>query len=225
MVSDVFNVERILNSFVDDRLSKMNTCTVGIITNTQYIKDGFVTVKPLINQQGYNLEGIESAEISFVPIIMPSTSTCGMVIPIKKGDTCLVVFGKQDFSPFKMGSDTPHDPMDFRKFSDSNAVAFIGFNTMQNSVWNPKNHSETYSDTSVKIYNNKGTSSECFIEMKEDGVIDAFSPVEINANAPVVNADDVVIRGVGSVKQFMLTHTHNYTDDNSPMVTAPPNIS
>ena len=33
---------------------------------------------------------------------------------------------------------------------------------------------------------------------------------------------DIVINGI-SLKQFIATHTHNYTDDGSPMITAPPN--
>lgn len=222
-MNNTLDVEKILTSFVTNELSSLNTCTVGIITNTQYIKDGFVTVQPLINHQASSVGSIECAEISFVPIIMPSTPTAGLVIPIKKGDTCLIVFGKQDFSPFKMGSDTTYEPVDSRKFSESNAVAFVGFNITQESIWNPKNHSETYSDTSVKLYNNKGTENECFIEMEESGVVNITSPSEVNVNAPVVNTDDVIIRGVGSVKQFMLSHTHNYTDDGNLMVTAPPN--
>lgn len=222
-MNNTLDVQKVLNGFIDERLEYINTCSVGIITNTQELKNGFVTVKPLINTLSNNLESVETAEIAFVSVIMPSTHSSGLVIPVKKGDTCLLVFGKQDFESFKLGSDTPHDVRGFQNFSSSNAIAFVGFNITQESIWNPKNHSETYSETSVKLYNNKGTENECFIEMEESGVVNVTSQSEVNVNAPVVNTDDVIIRGVGSVKQFMLSHTHNYTDDGNLMVTAPPN--
>ena len=43
------------------------------------------------------------------------------------------------------------------------------------------------------------------------------------ADKPVINVDnDIVIQGV-SLIQFIRSHTHNYKDNGTPMVTAPPN--
>lgn len=224
MRSNTVDLQPIIASMFRDGLSKVNTCLVGKIVNTDNLKNGFVTVKPLINYVAGSLETTENPNIGFIPVIMPSTTTAGIVVPVKVGDTCLLLFGQKSFDQFKLGTDTPHDVIIGGNFDINNAVALVGFNITQESVWNPNNHSEDYSETSVKVYNNKGTPNECFIEMLEDGGVNVTSPTEINANAPVVNADDVVIRDVGSVKQFMLKHTHNYTDDSNPMVTAPPNI-
>lgn len=217
-------IESILRSFVSNEMGKLNTCLPAKVVNADDLENGFIAVQPLINHRGYDFESTEYPVVSYVPVIMPATSTCGIVFPVNVGDTVLLVFGQSSFDEFKLGADEPHDAYDFRKFDLSDAIAFVGFNTTQNSVWNNKNHKESYSKDSIKLYNNLGTDSENFIQINKDGSVDVKSPTEINADAPVVNAKDVMIEGVGSVKKFMLSHTHNYTDDGSPMVTATPNL-
>lgn len=215
--------ERVFNANIERWMKDFHTCTVAKVLNTDNLKDGFVTVQPLVNYVAGSLETTERANISYVPVIMPSTTHCGMVFPVKKGDTCLLIIGENSSDDFKLGSNTPHDATRLDRNSLDFAVAFVGFNITQESVFNPKNHSEDYSESSVKVFNNKGTQSECFVELKESGDVDVRSPTQINANAPVVNAKDVIIEGVGSVKQFMLSHNHNYLDDGNTMITDPPN--
>jgi len=215
-------LESILKTFVHNSVNRLNLCTAAKVVNVDNLSQGFVDVQPLINYVGKDLETVEYPVISYVPVVMPATTTCGVVFPVKKGDTCLLSFGQHSLEQFKLGADEPHDPSDFRRFDLSDAVAYIGFNTTQNSVWNNENHSQDYDVSSVKVYNNLGESKENFIQLNEDGSVDVRSPTEINADAPVVNAKDVMIEGVGSVKTFMLSHRHMYTDDGKPQTTEVP---
>lgn len=216
------SLESILKSFVSININQVNTCMVGRVVNTDNLENGFVDVQPLVNKRGGNYDTYEYPVISYVPVIMPSTTTAGIVLPVNRDDTVLLVIGQYCFDQFKLGVKTPHDVFDLRRFDISDAVAFVGFNTTQDSVWNPDNHKTSYSSNSLKMYNNLGQQNECFVELSGDGVITAKSVKEINADAPVVNAEDVNIKGVGSVRQFMLSHTHGYFDDGNKAETLPP---
>lgn len=218
------NEERIIKSMISTQVNKVKNCTSAIVIEVDDLINGFITVQPLINYVGDNLDTVENPLIYNVPVIMPSTTTCGMVLPVNVGDTVLIVYSNRDLDEFKFGNKNTHDPKDFRLNEMEDVVAYVGFNTTQESVWNPANHSNGHSIDSVKVYNNKGTGSENYVELKSSGDVVVKSPTLIDADAPMVNANDVIINGVGSVKQFMLTHTHNYTDDGKPMITDKPNI-
>ena len=218
------NEERIIKSMISTQVNKVKNCTAAIVIEVGDLINGFITVQPLINYVGDNLDTVENPLIYNVPVIMPSTTTCGMVLPVNVGDTVLIVYSNRDLDDFKFGNKNTHDPKDFRLNEMEDVVAYVGFNTTQESVWNPATHSNGHSIDSVKVYNNKGTGSENYVELKSSGDVVVKSPTLIDADAPMVNANDVIINGVGSVKQFMLTHTHNYTDDGKPMVTNKPNI-
>ena len=82
----------------------------------------------------------------------------------------------------------------------------------------------------MNIVHNKNTPQESKIEIKESGdvVLSSNSGIEMksktmNTNNSVINVDnDIVIQGV-SLIQFIRSHTHNYKDNGTPMVTDPPN--
>lgn len=216
------SLESILKSFISFNINHINTCMVGEVVNTDNLVNGFVDVQPLVNKRGGNYDTYEYPVISYVPVIMPATSTAGIVFPVKRGDTVLLVIGQHCFDQFKLGVKVPHDTLDLRRFDISDAVAFVGFNTTQDSVWNTDNHKNTYSENSLKVYNNLGSDVEGFVELSGDGVVNIKSTKEVNVDAPVVNAEDVNIEGVGSVKQFMLSHTHGYFDNGNKAETLPP---
>lgn len=220
--------DEIISKMIKTSINSISKCTVAVIVNVDQLSQGFVSVQPLINISGFDGESLEAPVISYVPVILPSTTSCGIVFPIKQGDTCLLIFPDRNIDEFKFGNKQPHDVVNMRRNSMADAVAIIGFNTTQDNSWSDRNHSEEHDIDSVKVYNNKGTGSENFIELKSDGSVKVKSPSQVDVEAPVVNAklvnvDDVIINGVGSVKAFVLGHTHNYTDDGNPMVTAPPN--
>lgn len=176
------SLESILKSFISFNINQINTCMVGEVVNTDNIINGFIDVQPLVNKRGGNYDTYEYPVISYVPVVMPATTTAGIILPVKRGDTVLLVIGQHCFDQFKLGVKVPHDTLDLRRFDISDAVAFVGFNTTQDSVWNIDNHKKEYSEDSLKVYNNLGTDQECSMSLTNKG------DVEVDCNVFKVNA-------------------------------------
>jgi hypothetical protein len=166
------SLESILKSFISFNINQINTCMVGEVVNTDNLSNGFIDVQPLVNKRGGNYDTYEYPVISYVPVVMPATTTAGIILPVKRGDTVLLVIGQHCFDQFKLGVKVPHDTLDLRRFDISDAVAFVGFNTTQDSVWNTDNHKKDYSEDSLKVYNNLGTDQECSMSLTNKGDID-----------------------------------------------------
>lgn len=180
------SLESILKSFVSFNINQINTCMVGEVVNTDNLSNGFVDVQPLVNKRGGNYDTYEYPVISYVPVVMPATTIAGIILPVKRGDTVLLVIGQHCFDQFKLGVKVPHDTLDLRRFDISDAVAFVGFNTTQDSVWNSDNHKKEYSEDSLKVYNNLGTNQECSISLTNKGDID------VDCNVFRVNAKEKI---------------------------------
>lgn len=180
------SLESILKSFISFNINQINTCMVGEVVNTDNLSNGFVDVQPLVNKRGGNYDTYEYPVISYVPVIMPATTTAGIILPVKRGDTVLLVIGQHCFDQFKLGVKVPHDTLDLRRFDISDAVAFVGFNTTQDSVWNTDNHKKEYSEDSLKVYNNLGTDQECSMSLTNKGDID------VDCNIFRVNAKEKI---------------------------------
>lgn len=180
------SLESILKSFISFNINQINTCMVGEVVNTDNLSNGFVDVKPLVNKRGGNYDTYEYPVISYVPVVMPATTTAGIILPVKRGDTVLLVIGQHCFDQFKLGVKVPHDTLDLRRFDISDAVAFVGFNTTQDSVWNTDNHKKEYSEDSLKVYNNLGTDQECSMSLTNKGDIDVDCNVfKVNAKTKI----------------------------------------
>lgn len=180
------SLESILKSFVSFNINQINTCMVGEVVNTDNLSNGFVDVQPLVNKRGGNYDTYEYPVISYVPVVMPATTTAGIILPVKRGDTVLLVIGQHCFDQFKLGVKVPHDTLDLRRFDISDAVAFVGFNTTQDSVWNSDNHKKEYSEGSLKVYNNLGTDQECSMSLTNKG------DLEVDCNVFRVNAKEKI---------------------------------
>lgn len=180
------SLESILKSFISFNIKDINTCMVGEVVNTDNLSNGFVDVQPLVNKRGGNYDTYEYPVISYVPVVMPATTTAGIILPVKRGDTVLLVIGQHCFDQFKLGVKVPHDTLDLRRFDISDAVAFVGFNTTQDSVWNTDNHNKEYSEDSLKVYNNLGTDQECSMSLTNKGGID------VDCNIFRVNAKEKI---------------------------------
>lgn len=180
------SLESILKSFISFNINQINTCMVGEVVNTDNLSNGFIDVQPLVNKRGGNYDTYEYPVISYVPVVMPATTKAGIILPVKRGDTVLLVIGQHCFDQFKLGVKVPHDTLDLRRFDISDAVAFVGFNTTQDSVWNTDNHKKEYSEDSLKVYNNLGTDQECSMSLTNKGDID------VDCNVFRVNAKEKI---------------------------------
>lgn len=239
-------------------VTQFNYSMVGMVYGVDRLKDGLIDVKPLVGKYDVNFEESEYPVLHGVPVIFPSTATTTICFPISQGDTVLLVFNQHNHSEFINGNKETHVPISQGFLELQNAVAFVGFNNMQDSPFDPNNFKNKLSPTSLNIVHNKKTEREVLISFKDTGDISIISPnqvsleaksvevksdnvsvesknvqvkspnvsidsSQINANNSLVSTDgDVIIKGQ-SVYTFMSSHTHNYTDDGSPMVTTVPN--
>lgn len=190
---DEFSLESVISNNIRFYLNEINTCTIAVVVGTDRLKDGFITVKPLINKIHNDLSSTEHPNIAYVPVIMPRTSTSGIVMPIKQGDTVLLVYCKEDTDEVKFGSKEASDPRTLRKFDYSDAVALIGFNISQESIFNPSNYKLGYDNTSLKVVHNLGEDSECHIEMDNKGGVSVEATTfNVNCKNANINASEKV---------------------------------
>lgn len=212
------------NYYFQNSFFSMPARVVGISD----IENGNVDVQPLTNRQYSDMTIIEHPVIYSVPIQVPCTNTSAITLPVSVDDTVLLVFSQFGLDSFKGGSDIPYDPNDNRFLDINDAVAIVGIKPFSKSPYNPSNHSTKYDNKDVVITHNINTSNECSVNLKEDGRIVLQSPLQVTIDSPITQVsklivkDDALIAGT-SFNQFKSSHTHNYTDNGSPAVTAPPN--
>lgn len=227
------SLESILKADFFNRMDNLNFCCPAKIVSVQDISNGFVDVQPLPNNVSNNGETTEYPIISYVPVMVMATNQSAIIPSIQNGDTCLLVFGHSDIEPFKFGIEKPYDPSDNRLLDLNDAIAIIGLKTSLKSVFNKASHKNKLDLQDLTIVHNIGKESESCVKFKVNGDIGFTSKTKVDFDVPTVNckvincdtlnaSQDVVINGK-SVLQFMLTHTHNYTDDGNPAITAPPN--
>lgn len=228
-----------LNNYMDDVYTSLPARVVGI----QNIQDGLIDVQPLINNLFEDGSKLEFPTIYSVPVMMPSTNTTSITMPINHGDTVWLMFSQRDMDVFKNGADSPHDPSSFRKFNMNDAVALIGLTPINRSKLSSENHNIEYDNNNLVITHNIGTDRESHFTITNSGVININGTSEVNIVAPVVSIDSdtfsvnadsvninastvdvkatVMIDGM-NLNQFMKNHFHKYTDNGNPMQTSIP---
>ena len=161
------------------------------------------------------------------------------MFPVEQGDTVLLIFAQCNIDNFKGGSVEPYSTVFDRKFDINDAVALVGFSPFNINPINTEKHEKDYELGDVSLFNNLGKDNENKINVKKDGT-NAYVASSHNFDGEVTTKNkvtmtndvqltgtqtvdgDIIINGI-SLKQFIATHTHNYTDDSKPMITAPPN--
>lgn len=230
--------EKIINFLVRNQIRDLNFSIPAIVVGVQRLKQGYVDVKPIVNRINVQTgDTFERTTIKNVRLIFPSNKTSTICFPVKQGDQVRLVFQNCSIQQFLDGNTNPHDPVSNAFLNLNDVTAEVGFQTTQESCFDANNYSEEFDSTSLNIVHNKNTPQESKIEIKESGdvIVKTNSNIEtksssfdiesetVNTNNAVINVDnDIVIQGV-SLMQFIRSHTHNYTDDGNPMVTAPPN--
>ena len=161
-----------LNTFVNNKLSEVNTCMPAKIVSYDY-RTRKAKVKPSLNIQYNDDEIIEMPEISNVPVVHPSTSKASITLPISVGDNVWLIFSQRSLEEWlKNGnSTTPDDP---RQFDLTDAIAFLGANPFSTTC-----KAESADDLLIECNNSS-------ITMKPSSVID-IKATTINIQASNVN--------------------------------------
>lgn len=129
---------------------------------------------------------IDYPVITDVPIIFPRSGGASITMPIKRGDSCLVLFLDRDISNWLLGS---LKPSSMRRHSLNDAVAIVGLS--------PFNKGSKAKNNTDMLISYEGTE----ITLKPGGKIDIHSTKEINIKSEniVVNCTNANIKATGQI--------------------------
>jgi len=238
-MAETIYLEPILKNFFSDRMSELNFCLPARIENIQNIKEGRIDVKPLFIPRYLDNTYSELPVVKNVPVVFPSSNESGFVFAPKQGDTVLLIFAQCNIDNFKGGSVEPYSTVFDRSLDINDAVAIVGFSPFNKNPINTDKHKKDYELGDVSVFNNLGKEVENKINVKKDGTnayvasshdfdgeVTTKNKVTMNNDVNLTGTQtvngDIVINGI-SLKQFIATHTHQYTDDGNPATTLPPN--
>lgn len=109
---------------IDDRLRRVNTALPGRIQSYS-ASTRKADVEVMLNEKYADGQVIDLGVIANVPVVMPATSSAGVVLPIASGDPVLIVFCQRSIDRF-MTQGGKTTPADIRMHSMSDAVAIPG---------------------------------------------------------------------------------------------------
>ncbi|WAX22710.1 hypothetical protein [Acinetobacter phage vB_AbaP_HB01] len=233
--TEEIELEPILHNFMDDYMRDLRFCLPARVTNVQHAEELRIDVQPL-NKIRYN-DGVvqEFPTITNVPMLCYGTDDSAVLITPKQGQTVLLMFSQLSLDELKGGSIQPYESRSNRKMDLDDAVAFPSLFPFNRSPNRKIRHSTEHSLDDLTVVHNLGTGRENKVILKKNGSIGITSPSSVDIDTPTTNiSKDLNVKGTinvdidvkiagRSVKNFMDTHTHNYTDDGNAMVTAPPN--
>lgn len=227
------SVEPLIKKIVKDYLVNLTIAIPAKVTSVERLGDGFINAIPLVNSQNtISKITYENPEIRDVRVIFPSTKNSTICFPVSVGDFVELTFQSVSIEKFLNGNIEQHDP-NFTGFGNrSDCVARVGFEPFQQSCMNPNNYQNDFDNQNLNIVHNKNTENEVTFSLTTNGevrvitkskvILEGVSELDCG-DALVKTNNDVEIKGI-SVFKNITTHDHAYTDDGSPMVTAPPNV-
>lgn len=218
----MMDIESAVKRLISINNYSIRNATPAVVVGVSELKDGFIDVMPLVNYTNpYSRETVEYGVLHHVRVIFPSTKTSTICFPLNQGDTVDLLFQSDDISQFVHGNREPHDPalLTFGNLLD--CVAMVGFETSQDSCFNPNNYSVDFDLNDLNIVHNKNTANEAGIKIKRDGSIRIKSSSNVDINGVTITPDgDVLIKGV-SLFNHISTHTHI---DSKGGITSPPKV-
>lgn len=192
-----------LLSFKTKILDSLNVCLPGIIESWD-----FQTQKAIIKIDSKriedNNEAIEYPVISGVPIITPSSGGAFISMPIKRGDSCLVLFTDKDITNWLLGSSN-QIPNTKRMHSLSDAVAIMGLNqfTKPLPIQNNNDLSISYSNSviSIKPNGNIEINSKKDINIVCDNATIDCKDINLNSSSALnINTQNMNVEGSFNLK-------------------------
>lgn len=136
--------------------------------------------------------------IKNVPVHTPSGGGWALTVPIKSGDTCLILFSQVGYDHWlyedkDTGGTIAGNPVPWlrRKFSVNDGFAIVGFNTIPRAI-------QSYHPTHSQWRNVDVTQ---VISLNDDNSITITSPVSVTINAPsvVVNCTDAEVNASNDI--------------------------
>lgn len=233
--TEVIELEPILNNFTENYMRNLRFCLPARITNVQFAEELRVDVQILNKVRMQDNTVLEMPTITNVPMFCFGTDESAVLMTPKQGQTVLLLFSQLSLDEFKGGSITPYTAQSNRMSDLTDAIALPSIFPFNRSPNRKVRHFTDHSTEDLTVVHNLGTAKENKVVLKRSGAIGVISSKNVDIDSPTTNVSgdlnvkgtittdtDVVIAGV-SVKRFIETHTHNYTDDGRPAVTAPPN--
>ena len=213
------SLEAVIKHMIKLNNHKSNISFPAIVVNTDNLVDGFIDVKPLVNNMNpLTGDTIEYPPIRNVQVLTPSTKSSSITVPVTQGDTVELLFQSVDIVDFVNGNTESHDPYSNGWGNLANVVALVGFTPYQQSAFNPNNYSNDFNNQDLNIVHNKNTGLESSVNISASGSILQKAPNAVTVDSPLfdvksdlLNANnaiittggDVVVQGQ-SLHQFML---------------------
>ena len=124
------SLESIIKHMIKLNNHKSNISFPAIVVNTDNLADGFIDVKPLVNNMNsVTGETIEYPPIRNVQVLMPSSKSSSISFPIVQGDTVDLLFQSVDIVDFVNGP--------FSQVGDAYTDVLVKFNPVAHSYNNP----------------------------------------------------------------------------------------
>lgn len=196
---------------------QMFICLPCVVVSVQDLGQQRITVQPSINFKYKDGKEEEQAVIMNVPVVFPASRTSSLTFPINVNDTVLCVFSQRGLDVFKSGSGYPATPLDYRRFSNRDAIAIPGIFPFAKAVNNPAKHNLAHSLNDMVMVHNIGTSGECEVRLKESGDIQINTPnhkVIVNCTDAEVNATSSATVTTETITLNASTMTVNVGDTN-----------
>lgn len=119
-----------LDAFKDEIFRDLNCVRPGVIQSID-LSVGSVTVKLTIKEWIDSTAGvsIEYPILTDVPLFVLQGSGAFLELPVKKGDSCIVLFSDRDIDNWWISGNEGTTPNTLRKHSLSDGIALVGLNT------------------------------------------------------------------------------------------------
>lgn len=223
------NLESALVNYLDHYMQDCYTAMPALILNVKNEGELRVDVQPVTNRIYNDGTIVEHPPVLSVPVIMPATRTSAVLMPVKQGDTCLLIWCQRDITNFKSGTDVAHDPDSPRWQSLNDAVAIIGLFPFTTNPNRPDQHKLPHSVDDLTLVHNLNTENECEMRLTPEGNLQVNVKASI-FNCPIYAKEDVHVDGnvfvpngdVVASDISLVDHTHQYTDNGNTLVTRKP---
>lgn len=172
-----------METYLQDCYTAMPAVIINIKDNGQLRAD----VQPVTNRVYRDDATAEYPPVLSVPLIMPATQTSALLLPVKQGDTVLLVWCQRDITQFKIDADVPHDPQTARWQDFNDAVAIVGLFPFSKSRGLQSVHHLPHNPEDLVVVSNLGTPQESELRMKPNGDVDLTVANTYSVKAKTIN--------------------------------------